>query len=144
MGSLGITRDVYSLYSGRRPKCKNVVEVRGDPEMPMLTQKMYEDRERFMLDAIALTTRISRTMRDFDLNSTRGDSGFRNPTGSPRTPGEMLRTARRLAQQVYGALNGGGVRPGSLYPPTQTQREQLLDAQELLSQAIGELREDPK
>ena len=56
----------------------------------------------------------------------------------------MLRTARRLAQQVYGALNGGGVRPGSLYPPTQTQRKQLLDAQELLSQAIGELREDPR
>ncbi|MBR43395.1 MAG: glycosyl hydrolase [Gemmatimonadetes bacterium] len=132
-----------SIQAGDQ-NAKNVVEVRGDPEMPMLTQKMYEDRERFMLDAIALTTRISRTMRDFDLNSTRGDSGFRNPTGSPRTPGEMLRTARRLAQQVYGALNGGGVRPGSLYPPTQTQREQLLDAQELLSQAIGELREDPK
>ena len=45
-------------------------------------------------------------------------------------------------RQVYGSLNGGGVRPGSLYPPTQTQREQLLDAQELLNQAIGELRED--
>ena len=106
----------------------------------MLTQQMYEDRERFMLNTIALTTRISQAMRDNDVSTAGRGSGFRGPTGSPRTPGDMLRTARRIAQQVYGTLNGGGVRPGSLYPPTQTQREQLMDAQELFDSAMSELR----
>lgn len=121
-------------------RAETVVDVRGDPEMPMLTQNMYEDRERFMLNTIALTTRISQAMRDNDVSTAGRGSGFRGPTGSPRTPGDMLRTARRIAQQVYGTLNGGGVRPGSLYPPTQTQREQLMDAQELFDSAMSELR----
>jgi len=69
-----------------------------------------------------------------------GGFGFRGPAGPPRTPEDRLRMARRMVQQVYSALNGGAVRPGSLYPPTQTQREQLQRARDLLEDAIAELR----
>ena len=117
---------------------ETIVDVRGDPESP-ITQEMYESREEFMLDAIALTTRISEVMRENGMNAGGGGFGFRGPTGPPRSPADMLQVARRMVQQVYGALNGGGVRPGSLYPPTQTQREQLERARALLADAIAEI-----
>jgi photosystem II stability/assembly factor-like uncharacterized protein len=113
------------------------VEVRGDPEMP-ITQEMYEERERFMLDAIALMADIERVM---DANGVNGGGGrFGRPTGRPTTPEAKLRTARRMVQGVYGDLNGGQVRPGSLYPPTQTQREQVTEARRLFEEARSELR----
>lgn len=116
------------------------VEVRGDPDMPMLTQAMYETREQFMLDAIALTTQISDVMRQHGMSGGGGGGGgFRGPAGPPRSPEDRLRAARRLVQQVYSSLNGGAVRPGSLYPPTQTQREQLQRARDLLADAIAGL-----
>ena len=117
---------------------ETIVDVRGDPESP-ITQDMYESREEFMLDAIALTTRITDAMRDNGMNAGGGGSGFRGRAGPPRSPADMLQVARRMVQQVYGALNGGSVRPGSLYPPTQTQREQLERARALLADAIAEI-----
>lgn len=117
---------------------ETIVDVRGDPESP-ITQDMYESREEFMLDAIALTTRITDAMRDNGMNAGGGGSGFRGRTGPPRSPADMLQVARRMVQQVYRALNGGSVRPGSLYPPTQTQREQLERARALLADAIAEI-----
>ena len=40
---------------------------------------------------------------------------------------------RRNVSSVYQALNGGGVRQGSLYPPTQAQRERVEAARQALS-----------
>lgn len=114
------------------------VEVRGDPEMPMLTQEMYESREQFMLGAIALMTQIDNVMQEHGVRGG-GGFGFRGQAGPPRTPEDRLRAARRMVQQVYGAMNGGGVRPGSLYPPTQTQREQLERARDLLNDALADI-----
>jgi hypothetical protein len=47
----------------------------------------------------------------------------------------MLRAANRLIGGVYGDLNGSGVRPGTLYPPTRSQRQQLIEARQLLEEA---------
>jgi photosystem II stability/assembly factor-like uncharacterized protein len=114
------------------------VEVRGDPEMSV-TQEMYESRERFMLDAQALMSDIERTMRQEGFG-TGGFGGGRN-RGVPRSPEEKLRAANRIAGQVYRALNGGEVRPGSLYPPTQSQRSQIDEARRLLDEARNELNQ---
>jgi hypothetical protein len=40
---------------------------------------------------------------------------------------------------VYQAMNGGQVRPGTLYPPSQTQRGQVLEARRLFDDAQAEL-----
>jgi hypothetical protein len=44
-----------------------------------------------------------------------------------------------MVQQVYGALNGGGVRPGTLYPPTESQRAAVQTARALFAEARGGL-----
>ena len=42
---------------------------------------------------------------------------------------------RRNVSSIYQALNGGGVRQGSLYPPTQTQRDLVEAAREALRES---------
>ncbi|MDA1102526.1 MAG: glycosyl hydrolase [Gemmatimonadetes bacterium] len=117
------------------------VEVRGDPDMP-ITLAMYESRERFMLDALALTDEIQAFSRANGSagGGGRGRGGFgRGGGGMPTTPQAKLQAAARAVQQVYGSLNGGAVRPGTLYPPTQTQREQVLLARRLFEEAQREM-----
>jgi photosystem II stability/assembly factor-like uncharacterized protein len=115
------------------------IEVRGDPAMP-ITQAMYVSRERFMLDALALTDEIERAMRANGMNAGggRGGRGGRG-AGVPNTPEQKLQTARGMVQRVFQALNGGQVRPGTLYPPTQSQREQIMVARGLVAEAMSEL-----
>ncbi len=105
------------------------VDVRGDPLMP-ITQEMYESRERFMLEAMALQQEIRTLMRERGIRG----GGFRFGGAAPdlTTPEGKLRAAARAAQGVFSALNGQAVRPGSLYPPTATQRAQLELAKRLL------------
>lgn len=117
-----------------------VVDVRGDPDMP-ISQSMYESREQFMLDALALTEEIQAFMRANGL-SAGGGRGFGRGGGGggiPATPQAKLQSASRLVQGVYGSLNGSQVRPGTLYPPTQTQREQVMTARRLFAEAREEV-----
>lgn len=115
------------------------VAVRGDPAMP-ISQAMYISREQFMLDAMALTSEIQTFSQANDIGGGgRGRGGFGRGGGMPTTPQEKVQAAGRLVQQVYQALNGGQVRPGTLYPPTQTQRGQVLDARRLFDEAQVEL-----
>jgi len=116
------------------------VDVRGDPEMP-ISQAMYESREQFMLDALALTAEIRAFSQANGIaGGGRGRGGFgRGGGGAPTTPEQKLQTASGLVQRVYQALNGGQVRPGTLYPPTQTQREQVMEARRLFQEAQQEL-----
>lgn len=114
----------------------NTVEVRGDPEMP-ISQSMYESREQFMLDAIALTDDLRAFARE---NGFGGGGGFgRGSATVPTTPAQKVQAALSMVQRVYGALNGGQVRPGTLYPPTQTQRAQVLEARRLFEEAQREI-----
>jgi photosystem II stability/assembly factor-like uncharacterized protein len=114
------------------------VDVRGDPEMP-ITVAMYESRERFMLDAVALTGEIQSYMRENGLGGGGRGRGGRGGRPSLDTPAGKLSTAARMVQQVYGALNGGGVRPGTLYPPTESQRAAVQTARALFAEARGGL-----
>jgi len=119
------------------------VEVRGDPEMP-ITLAMYQSRESFMLHALALTGEIRSFMREHGMSTGgRGRGGFgRGGGGMPTTPQARLQAAARTVQQVYGALNGGAVRPGTLYPPTQSQRAQLRQAERLFENVKAEMNQD--
>lgn len=84
--------------------------VRGDPDLPLAVAD-YQAREAFLLDLLNLRVRLDRAPASTDRN----------------------RSLREL-QQLYGALNGGGVRQGTLHPPTATQRAQL----ESIRQRLGE------
>jgi photosystem II stability/assembly factor-like uncharacterized protein len=121
----------------RGTSAANRIEVRGDPEMP-ITLAMYQSRERFMLDAIALTDEIQAFMRANDMGGG-GGRGFGRGGGPPNTPQGRLSAALRAVQGAYQDLNGGQVRPGSLYPPTLTQRDQLQLARDLFAQVRAEM-----
>ena len=92
-----------------------------------------------MLDALALTDEIEAYRRANGLGGGgggrgRGGRGARPPID---TPAGKLAAAARAVQQVYGALNGGGVRPGTLYPPTESQRAAVQQARALFDEVRG-------
>ena len=75
------------------------IGVHGDPDLP-LTAEDYREREAFLLEILDLSRRLE---------------------GAPGPGGRH----RRALMQLYNAINGGGVRQGTLHPPTATQRESL-------------------
>ena len=79
------------------------VRVHGDPLVPTLTIDDYKDREAFLLE-----------VRDLMQRLRAGVAGM-----APQTAGRMQGT---LAG-IFRAMNGGGVRPGSIHPPTLSQQE---------------------
>jgi hypothetical protein len=103
------------------------VEVEGDPEMP-LTQAQYEEREAFLTDVQGLLADFSRVL------GPPGESGRRGREEIEAMPEGQRALARhqRNVASVYEALNGDGVRQGSLYPPTQAQRERVEAARAAL------------
>ena len=111
-------------------------EVRGDPEMPQITLAMYQSRERFMLEAMALTGEIQSYMRENGMGGG-GGRGFGRGGGPIDTPAGKLRAAMGMVSQVYGALNGGSVRGGTLYGPTETHRGQVAAARALFDEVRG-------
>jgi len=88
--------------------------VQGDPLLD-LTDQDYRTREAFMLEAMDLVSRLQDAMGSA--------SGARQAD---------LRDAMRSVQRLMGDMNGSGVRPGTLYPPTETQREVVRRAQAVL------------
>jgi hypothetical protein len=84
--------------------------------VPTLTAAEYRDREAFMVGLLELT-------RDLQERIRRADAGRQ---------GE-LRELAGAVQSVYRGLNGGQVRPGTLHPPTGTDRERIRRVREALS-----------
>ena len=82
--------------------------VRGDPDLP-LTVEDYREREAFLLELLSLR---------------------RSLEGAPAPAARY----RRVLQQLYAAINGGGVRQGTLYPPTATQKRRLEEVKAALGQ----------
>ncbi|MFQ6046066.1 MAG: glycosyl hydrolase, partial [Gemmatimonadales bacterium] len=104
------------------------VRVKGDPLMP-LTQEDWVSREAFLVSLLELQKEASRA-----AETARGLSGD-----------EAQAIARRL-RQLMGQLaslasqfNGQGVRQGSLYPPTETQRRRKETIERQLREALEEL-----
>ena len=105
-----VSPGVYTLeLSARGTTAATGVRVAGDPELP-LTVEDYREREVFLLEILELHGRLE---------------------GAAPDAAEHGRQLMRL----YRAINGGGVRQGTLYPPTSTQREQLERIREALRAA---------
>ena len=99
----------------RGTSVSSTVEVLPDPLSPHLTLDDYREREAFLLEAFDLVREIQSRMRDADPEEQTG-----------------LRQLQREVQQVVGGMNGGGVRPGTIHPPTETQRERVRRARAAL------------
>ena len=96
-----VSPGIYTLeLSARGTTVTGNVSVAGDPDLP-LTVEDYREREAFLLEILELTSLLGEGGND-------GASVY-----------------RRQLTQLYSAINGGGVRQGTLHPPTTTQREQL-------------------
>ena len=103
-----VSPGVYTLeLSARGYAATAHVSVVGDPGLP-LTVEDYREREAFLLEVLELAGRLRRA-------------------GNP----EAAAHGRQL-MQLYGAINGGGVRQGTLHPPTTTQRERLEEIKRAL------------
>ena len=115
--------------AARGTTVSTTVEVRGDPEMP-LTQTQYEEREAFLTGVQALLARFTEVLGAAQGGGRGGGGGqaAEEMTESER----ILSQHRRNVSSVYEALNGGGVRQGSLYPPTAAQRERVEAARRAL------------
>ncbi len=98
------------------------VEVRGDPEMPISVAE-YRSRERFMLDLMGLSAEVGALMQAMGVSG--GGFGFGQQAGPRDTPEARIRRVARTVNGIFGDLNGGQVRPGTLYPPTRSQRDAI-------------------
>jgi len=96
------------------------VDVRGDPEMPISVAE-YRSRERFMLDLMGLSAEVGALMQAMGVSG--GGFGFGQQAGPRDTPEARIRRVSRAVNGIFGELNGGQVRPGTLYPPTRSQRD---------------------
>ena len=95
-----VSPGVYSLELSARGEVRTGnLTVGGDPDLP-LTAEDYREREVFLLEILDLREQLS-------------------------DAAEAAGSHRRQLMQLYSAINGGGVRQGTLYPPTTTQREEL-------------------
>ena len=90
-----------------------------------ITLAEYQARERFLLEVLSLGQEASELMRGMGVS---GGGGFGRPAGDPNSPENRIRAVARTFTGVYGSLNGSAVRPGSLYPPTQSMRDQVAAA----------------
>jgi hypothetical protein len=92
------------------------LEVLPDPMVPTLTAADYQAREEFMVGLLALRGDIMDLMQD-----------------APAERQGELRGLVAEVQRVLGSLNGGGVRPGTLHPPTESQRTRIERVREALA-----------
>jgi len=99
------------------------VEVRGDPAVAVSASDQAE-RERFftaILDLMAEAEALAPRVQDEEL-------------------ADRLQGASRDASRLIGTYMGSGVRPGSMYPPTQTHLDALAEARaevDAVRRAVG-------
>jgi photosystem II stability/assembly factor-like uncharacterized protein len=143
-----------TLRVGGAPRSSQNVEVRGDPLLS-ITQAEWRDREIFLLALLDLQRRAwDADQRGQELQrsvvaerDSLAEGGVDSEQANLRAD-SVSALARRLAgvrQSAYrlaGALNGAGVRQGSLYPPTRTQRLRMLQLEESLRRELATLEDE--
>jgi photosystem II stability/assembly factor-like uncharacterized protein len=114
------------------------VLVKPDPLMPV-TEAQYREREAFLLGLSALQQRAGDLARRAGVRA--GGFGPRPaaPAGDSLAAlrsriGDVLRGLSRLASD----LNGSAVQPGSLYPPTETQKQRKAELEAELTAVSAE------
>ena len=108
------------------------VEVRGDPLLS-LTQAMYEERETYLLELLALEGRIDEARPDLQC----GRNADRDGADAD------LCDIRNQAGQLVRALGGNEVRPGSLHPPTPEHVRRKTAIEDRLDRILSSTRDDP-
>ena len=107
------------------------VEVRGDPLLSV-TQAMYEERETYLLDLLAVERRIDEARPDLQC----GRSEDRDETD------EGLCEIRRQARQLAEGLGGQEVQQGSLHPPTPEHVRRKSAIEDRLDRILQLTRDD--
>lgn len=123
------------VLEARGATSEQSLAVTGDPELPV-TLAQYREREQFLSEVLALRQEVER-VRD-ELGSM-GGGGARGERIAELD--QALNQGRAALAGIYQSMNGGGVRQGSLYPPTATHREQKERVEALLAGAREELEE---
>ena len=117
------------VLEARGATSEQTLVVTGDPELPV-TLAQYRERERFLSEMLALSEEVERV---------RDQLGGLNQSGARASRIEeldrTLNEGRAALAGIYQSMNGGGVRQGSLYPPTATHREQRERVEALLARA---------
>jgi photosystem II stability/assembly factor-like uncharacterized protein len=109
------------------------VSVKPDPVMPMLEQRDYEERERFLLEVLALQRQA------FEM--TQRAEALKGQQESRATAATLVRLSNRV-NGLASQFNGNAVRQGSLYPPTPSHRDAFAELTRSLAQAIQTLEEE--
>ncbi len=152
-------RYTLTLEAGRARATETLV-VKGDPLLA-LSDADWRQREIFLLDVLELQQRVWDAAQQADELS-RAAAAERDSAGADAaeevivgadSASALARRLRGVRGDVYrlaGAFNGGGVRQGSLYPPTETHRARLRDLQarleaelEALARAARRTSEEP-
>ena len=107
------------------------VEVRGDPLLSN-TQAMYEERELYLLELLAVEGRI---------NEARPDLRCGRNTDLSEDDADLCQIQRQ-ARQLVDALEGQAVRPGSLHPPTPEHIRRKTAIEDRLDRILSSTRDD--
>jgi hypothetical protein len=120
-----------ALEAGGR-RLTQTVAVTGDP-LVSISDEEWREREEFLVDLLELQHEVH-------------DAALR--AGCPPDPDETAGAACRTLDEVAsdlrslaGEFNGRGVRQGSLYPPTETQRRRNTEAEQEVESALAALRQ---
>ena len=108
------------------------MEVRGDPLLS-ITQAMYEEREVYLLELLAVGRRIDEVRPGLRCG--------RNADG-PLAEADLCQIQDQ-ARQLMEALGGENVRPGSLYPPTPEHIRRKTAIEDRLDRILPSTRDDP-
>ena len=125
IGSLGawVSPGLYTVrLQARKEDISETVIVKPDPLMASITQEMYEQRETFLLDLRDMKNQINKEQPScFDQGGA--------------IDVELCQIRREVIQLEQG-LTGGGVRPGSLYPPTEDHQTRKMSASRRLNSLL--------
>lgn len=114
-----------TLEAGSVRLTKSVV-VRPDPQMPMLSQWDYEQREQFLLEVAALYRQAH--------DAAQRSNALKERDQSAQSLARTLAGVRDQLNRLAGEFNGNAVRQGSLYPPTTGHRQRAADLQRSLAE----------
>jgi photosystem II stability/assembly factor-like uncharacterized protein len=122
------------------------IEVWGDPLLS-IAQDESEDRESFLLAVADLERKIADAGRRAEalrrrVTAADAPQELRARADSVTALARRLNGIRRQAYGLASALNGSGVRQGSLYPPTQDQRRILRVLEENLARQLEALERE--
>ena len=109
-----------TLEAGSARLTKDVV-VNRDPLMPMISQRDYEERERFLVELQALQRRAAEAAQ--------------GTQGSARQRLTALHTQLNTLAEEF---NGNYLSPGSLYPPGPDHRRRRADLERAVTEALAE------